>query len=252
MSAAIAESSRVLSSEEIAAYNRDGFIVARKLYDPETMLQWKAVLKGVLEEEKASGKLDARGLAASGVRVWARDRLHPTLLEAMRDQQVTPILRQVVGPNVEFLSGKAVFKDNATSFSSPWHQDWFYWEGSTKTSVWIALDDATPENGCLKFVPGSHRRIFPKKVVGEAFGNRIDEKDLEGWPVTSVPVQRGDCVFFHDQAVHSSHPNRTGADRWSFISTYREASVKDASGLSQNLWKWPLIVCGTSVNGGSA
>lgn len=242
------EAPPVLSAEEVEAFHRDGFVIVRALYQNAQMLEWKRVLKEVLEEEKRTGKVDPAGLAASGVRVWGPDRIHPMLLEAMRDNHVTPVLKQVIGPHVEFLSAKAVFKDSATNFSSPWHQDWFYWEGATKMSVWIALDDATPDNGCLKFVPGSHRKVFPKKVVNEAFGNRIDEKDLEGWPVVTAAVNRGDCVFFSDKAVHSSHPNKTGADRWSVISTYRDASVRDTSNLCANLWKSPMVVCGTSVN----
>src|SRR5687768_8116760 len=115
------------------------------------------------------------------------DVIHPVLKEAMRDDKVVPILHQIVGPNLEFLSAKAVFKNAKTAFPSPWHQDWFYWEGPHKVSIWIALDDATPANGCLKFVPGAHKKVFEKKVVNEtAFVNRIADKDLEGWPVDTI------------------------------------------------------------------
>ena len=64
--------------------------------------------------------------------------------------------------------------------------------------------------------------------VGErGFGWRIGNEEIAGLPETTLAVNRGDAVFFHDQTLHSSWPNTTGADRWSFISTYRDASVRD-------------------------
>jgi phytanoyl-CoA hydroxylase len=237
---------RVLSADEVAAYHRDGFLIVRGLYDGEEMLDWKRVIQDVLEQERKQAGDDQWNLVQSGVRVWMADVIHPRLREAMRDNHVVPILQQLVGPDLEFLSAKAVFKNDKTAFPSPWHQDWFYWEGAPKMSIWIALDDATPANGCLKLVPGSHKRVFNKKVVeGNAFVNRIDDKDLEGLPVVTGEVKRGDAVFFHDLAVHSSYPNTTGADRWSVISTYRNAAVKDEA----TVWKTGMLISGRSANG---
>lgn len=235
---------RVLNQAEVLQYHRDGFLIVRGLYSGDQMLQWKAILKDLIAKEPRN---------PHGVRVWNTQGMHPALREAMRDQHVGPILQQIISPHVEFLSAKAVWKSSDTDFPSPWHQDWFYWEGAHKMSIWIAMDDATPQNGCLKFVPGSHRRVFPKFVAAnEGFGNRIRDEDLGGWPVVSAEMKRGDVAFFHDLAVHSSYPNTAKSDRWSFISTYRDASVLDKSGLTENLWKTPMLVSGQSVNNGVA
>jgi ectoine hydroxylase-related dioxygenase (phytanoyl-CoA dioxygenase family) len=242
---------RSLSPAEVVAFQRDGFIVVPHLYTAEQMLEWKRLIQGVLEEEKKQAG-DSWNMATSGVRVWNVEAIHPSLLAAMKDEHVTPILKQIIGPDVEFLSAKAVFKNDATSFASPWHQDWFYWEGAHKISVWIAMDDATPENGCLKMIPGSHKRAFDKTVRdGNAFVNQIDDKELEGLPVSTLAVERGGAVFFHDRAVHSSYPNTARKDRWSLISTYRDASAPDECQDSlKEFWKKPMVVSGKSVNGG--
>ncbi len=225
---------------EAMAYERDGFIAVRGLFAPEETAEWKAKIKALLQEE---GKLNN---IPSGVRVWMADKLDPYFRERMRDEQVARVLTRLIGPNVEFLSVKAVYKNEQTTFGSPWHQDWFYWKGAHKLSVWIALDDATPENGCLKMIPGSHRRALDMKEVddGVGFGRRVGEEDLKGLPVTTIPARRGDAVFFHDLTVHGSHPNTSRVDRWSFISTYRDASVRDES----TVWKTPMLVSGQSVN----
>lgn len=247
-----ATSPRLLSSAEVAAYHRDGFIAVPHLYSAEHVLEWKRLIQSVLDEEKKHAG-DAWDLTSSGVRVWNAPNIHPTLRAAMKDDRVTPILQQIIGPNVEFLSAKAVFKNDTTNYASPWHQDWFYWEGASKISVWIALDDATPENGCLKMIPGTHVKVFPKTChEGNAFVNRIDDKEIAGLPVSTLAIKRGGAVFFHDCAIHSSYPNTARTDRWSLISTYRDASVRDECQPSlQEYWKQPLLVCGQSVNGGT-
>lgn len=235
-----------LTPEQLQAWHRDGYIAVQGLYDGATMLQWKQILRDVMDEDRRAAGLDENAYVTSGVRVWMCDALHPVLREAMRDDKVTPILKQIIGPDVEFLSAKAVFKDARVDMPSPWHQDWFYWEGATKMSIWIALDDASVDNGCLKFVPGTQHKVFEKSVVNEnAFVNRITDDQLASWPQNTLEVKRGDAVFFHDLAVHSSHPNTAKRDRWSLISTYRSGAVKDEA----TVWPRAMTVCGKSVNG---
>jgi ectoine hydroxylase-related dioxygenase (phytanoyl-CoA dioxygenase family) len=139
-----------------------------------------------------------------------------------------------------------VFKNAKTNFNSPWHQDWFYWQGSNKLSVWIALDNATPENGCLRLAPGTHHKVFEMALVddGNGFNRRITDESLQGLPIETVPVQRGDAVIFHDLALHGSCPNVNGQERWSAISTYRDAGQTDDS----TVWNTAIVLSGQSVN----
>lgn len=230
-----------LSLDDAAAqYDRDGFVAVPGLFSDQEVLAWKDHAMACL---RRLGKLNE----PSGVHVWMQDALDPDMRRWMADDRVLAALERLIGPHVEFLSVKTVFKSRELTFASPWHQDWFYWKGSAKVSVWIALDDAQPDNGCLKFVPGSHTRVFEMERVedGRGFVNRIREDDLRALPVVSVPVARGGAVFFHDLALHASHANVRGVDRWSLISTYRDASVKDDS----PVWKTAWVLRGRSVNG---
>ncbi len=172
--------------------------------------------------------------------------MDPYTSASVQDANVVAVLQQLLGPNVEFLSVKAVFKNAKTTFNSPWHQDWFYWQGSNKISIWIALDDATPENGCLRMVPGSQQKVFEMATVEDAkgFNRRVTDEALQGLPIDTLPVHRGDAVFFHDLALHSSCPNTNGKERWSAIATYRDASQADSS----TVWDTAMVLSGQSVN----
>jgi len=180
------------------------------------------------------------------VRVWMADNLDPFSSAQFQSPRMTAILQQLIGPNVEFLSYKAVFKNAKTAFRSPWHQDWAYWHGSPKLSVWIALDEATPENGCLQLIPGSQRAVIEMKEVEDVkgFGRRITDDQVAGMPIVTAPVPRGAGIFFHDLALHASCPNINGQDRWSVIPTYRDAAQADSS----TIWQTAVVISGSSVN----
>jgi hypothetical protein len=227
-----------LTDAQLQAYQRDGFLLVEHLFSPQEMQKWKDRVVQLLNDSTYKGK--------SGVQVWFHDQLPPDLLGLMTDDRVVQILRQIIGENVEFLSVKTAFKSASTRFATPWHKDRFYWFGAEKISVWLALDDATVENGCLKLIPGTHKQEFQRRDVkdDQSFERRILDTDVAGLPVVTVPVQRGGALFFSDATVHGSHPNEQGVDRWSFISTYRDASVPDDA----EVWKSALLLSGTSVN----
>ena len=228
-----------LTPAQVEQYQRDGYVVVQNLFDEAAVSEWKAILKARMAEEGKSNE-------PSGVRVWMADSMDAYTRDSVQAPKVVAILQQLLGPNVEFLSMKAVFKNAQTTFNSPWHQDWFYWQGSNKISIWIALDDATPENGCLRMVPGSQHQVFNMATVEDVhgFNRRVTDEDLQGWPIETLPVQRGDAVFFHDLALHGSCPNSSGKERWSAIATYRDASQKDDS----TVWSTAVVLSGHSVN----
>lgn len=213
-----------LSAEQVAQYQRDGYVIVPDLISAADAITWKETLVARLIEE---GKINE----PSGVRVWMADRMDAVTAAHLRSPKTVAILQQLLGPAIEFLSYKAVFKNGQTTFNSPWHQDWWYWRGSNKISIWIALDDATEENGCLRLVPGSQTQIFTERHIddGKGFGNRLTDEDMAGMRIITAPVPRGGAVFFHDLTLHGSCPNINGQDRWSVIPTYRNAAEPDES-----------------------
>ncbi len=222
---------QVLSAEQVAHYQRDGYVIVPDLISAEEAIAWKETLIARLIDE---GKINE----PSGVRVWMSDRMDPLTAEHIQNPKIVAMLQQLLGSDVEFLSIKAVFKNGQTTFNSPWHQDWWYWRGNNKLSIWIALDDATPENGCLRLVAGSQKQIFTEEHVedGKGFGSRLAEEEMAGMEIVMAPVPRGGAVFFHDLTLHGSCPNINGQDRWSVIPTYRDARQTDES----TVWKQSL------------
>jgi ectoine hydroxylase-related dioxygenase (phytanoyl-CoA dioxygenase family) len=106
---------------------------------------------------------------------------------------------------------------------TPWHQDqglWSIWNPAA-TSCWVAIDECTPENGCLRFLRGSHREGIVEHVMPEgAFHPYIPAERIDADRIVSVPMLPGDAVFFDGRVLHQSEPNRSGKRRLGVVAVY--------------------------------
>ena len=98
------------SVNDAETFNRDGILIAKGLYSTKEMLDWKARIIGILEAGGHIGK-DPK---AAGVHVFMADLLDPFFSKRMQDACVVSVLNRIIGPNVEFLSVKSVYKNKYT------------------------------------------------------------------------------------------------------------------------------------------
>ncbi len=206
-------------------FAKDGFAIAPNLFTDSEVQQLKLECIDIL----AAVKAETGAEVGHGVYVGlaARSSVFRT---AVGDERLLDILGGILAPDIEFLSDKVVFKNESMTFASPWHQDWHYWHGAHKLSIWVALDDATVENGCLKLLPGSHKTAIVHDgdaSDGNGFGNRLRPGAVDESLAVTAEIAAGGAVFFHDLTLHASHPNRSGEERWVWIPTYRDAKVED-------------------------
>ena len=213
-------------------FDRDGFLIVPNLLDRDETKRLKEECRGILEEARANAAKrgeDPKNVIRNGVYVGLAAR-SDLFREAVADPRILDILEAIYSPNIEFLSDKFVFKNEDTDFDSPWHQDWHYWGGANKISIWIPFDDARVENGTLKLLPGSHKGVVVhdgKDDEGIGFGHRLRRGVVdENLAVTAI-ADAGAAVFFSDLTLHASHPNIVRADRWVWIPTYRDALLDD-------------------------
>jgi phytanoyl-CoA hydroxylase len=213
-------------------FANDGYYVTDRLFTSAEVQQWKAECRRILDAETAA----ALDRDASRPQFWhtgvyvGLSVASPLCRALARDPRLLDALEPVIGPNITFWSDKVVFKAEEATSGTPWHQDWPYWEGCHKINAWVALDDATPDNGCLKLVRGSHRAALAhaaKAPAGEGFTNRVGGDQVDESQVISAPVPAGAAVIFHDLTLHASHPNTSHRDRWAVIATYKDAQADD-------------------------
>lgn len=220
---------------DVSAFRTDGYLLVRGMWSEEQVHVVRSAVSRVL----------AGNETGTGVRVLAPESAPIELIKVCTEDPMRSAVRKIIGPQVEFLSVKPVIKTSSITTASPWHQDWPYWKGSHKVSAWVALDRSEISNGCLRVVAGSHVRawVHHRNDGPDGFGNRVSEEDVIRAfgrdALRSMLMAPGDVLFFHDQLLHSSHPNQSGSDRWSLIPTYRDALVPDEHMLTE-LWQAPI------------
>lgn len=140
-------------------------------------------------------------------------KLSPLMVRLARHPNVVDALTQLVGPNVKMMQSMLFIKSEGKP-GQAWHQDEAFIPTRDRSlaGVWIALDDATVENGCLWVIPGSHRAgvLYPMRLQDDRRFDCTDEAYDFGYSeADAVPVEvpAGTAVIFNGYLLHRSLPN---------------------------------------------
>ena len=139
-----------------------------------------------------------------------------SFVQYAKDSIILDMVEQLIGPNFAIWNSSFFAKPALNGTRTPWHQDGEYWpiQPLATCSVWIAVDDANTENGCLEFIPGSHRnrRLSPHHT-NNAQGLALPlELDADAFQVSAaVPIElKAGQMSLHDVfLMHASEPNRS-------------------------------------------
>lgn len=140
-------------------------------------------------------------------------KVSPPARAALANPRVVEAMTRVIGPNVKAMQSMLFIKSEGKP-GQAWHQDEFFipTRDRSLTAAWIALDDATVENGCLWVLPGSHRRgvIYPAREQDDArFDCTTEAYDFPYTDDQSVPVEipAGTALIFNGYLLHRSLEN---------------------------------------------
>ena len=136
----------------------------------------------------------------------------------------TPLL----GPDVDLYWNQSVFKLPEGEKEFPWHQDDGYTPvtPSPYLTLWLALNDATPENGCISVMPASHKRgLIPHAPSPIGLVCHSSDDPDQG---VLVPVKAGSIALFYSLTMHKSGANRSLSPRKAYVIQYSVAGLKNA------------------------
>jgi ectoine hydroxylase-related dioxygenase (phytanoyl-CoA dioxygenase family) len=143
--------------------------------------------------------------------------------------RIVSVLTRLIGPNVKAMQSMLFTKASGKP-GQAWHQDenFIPTRDRSLTAAWIALDDATVENGCLWVLPGSHRAgvLHPdREHDDERFDCTVEAYDFPYTDDDAVPVEvtAGSVVFFNGYLLHRSLPNTSAGTRRALVSHYMSA-----------------------------
>ena len=227
----MAQSAGRLTDDEVRTYERDGQVVPRGYRLPDAALaRLRAAADRIIEQTTTRdpdlvlvahlpNRPGINGLEG-GDDIF-RVLIEPTLLD---------LVEQLIGPDI-ILWGSSVFaKPPGVGKAVQWHQEGHYWpmRPLIATSAWIAIDDASEENGCLRFVPGSHANgLFRHSDEHRANGllqRSIDDPAFDDTSGRGIVVSAGQVSLLDTFVAHSSHANTSNRRRAAVTVRYMAAT----------------------------
>jgi len=234
----IAENSAKLTSTEIEDYRTRGYYPRIRALETQTAAELQdKFLSYVHQNEKGLQKLIPREKLNFFVEThlfltWVyRLVSHPRVLDAVES---------VLGPDIIVWNSHWFPKFPGDHAYVSWHQDAAYWglSPANVTTAWIALSESTPENGCMRVVPGTHLSSLPQRetYARDNMLSRGQEIDVEVDEAKAVdlPLQPGEFSLHHIGIVHGSGPNQSQAPRIGIAVRYISPDVVQA-GLRRDL-----------------
>ena len=233
-----------LTDEQVAFYHEHGYLAGVRVLDDEQIAQLQAELIEFFDpghpghdlwyeyHTNESSRPDSVLFHALGA--W---RIRPGFHDVLWHPAFTVAASQLLGGAVRFWHDQLFCKPARHGGVVAWHQDYSYWTRTkpmAHLTCWIGLDDSTRDNGCVHYVPGSHRwDLLPITGLAGNMDAIRDVLDAKQWEQFTHPVaielKAGECSFHHPLMVHGSFENRTERPRRAtVINVFRDGVKSDS------------------------
>lgn len=223
-------SSPIMTSTIATTYTKDGFF-----FPHDVISETEAA--GLLADLEA-GEAEVAGDRArlSMLRSYPAQLL-PSFAGLVRHPRLIEAVSQIIGPDLLVWSCGFFIKEPRTGSYVSWHQDLNYWglDGEQEVTAWVALTPSTVENGCMRFVPGSHEKKVVPHVDSFAKDNLLTRGqeiavDVDEASAVNVVLRAGQASFHHGHMFHASAPNGTNSRRVGVAIRFVAPSMKQISG----------------------
>ncbi len=221
--------SLALSPEQVASFERDGFVFGINVFDADQVERLRTDLaqlagpnppgRELFYEYHANESKDPSSCLFHALGAW---RTTPLFHDVLWAPMVGMASHQLLGGGVvRFLHDQLFCKPAGHGGNVAWHQDYSYWNWTAPMAhltCWIALDDVDEENGCLWYVPGSHLwpELPPTGLTGDMDAVRsvlTDSQFADFERRVPVILKRGQAAFHHPRTMHGSFPNVSNRPR---------------------------------------
>ncbi len=214
-----------MSTNVLQNFERDGYYFPLTVLESQATESFKDHLLEIMNNPYAP-KLGNRG-QLNFLHVFS-----PHVNEIIRTPEILNAVEKIIGPNILIWSTSIFRKDAYSKSFVSWHQDLTYWGLSSDqvVSVWLALSEVNQANGCMKFLPESHRLgQLPHEDITDSEnlltrGQRATT-EINQSRVVEVELEPGQVSLHHGYLLHSSGANQTDKPRLGVVMTYLSTSV---------------------------
>ncbi len=233
-----------LSDHQVASFHQQGFLAGVPVLDDRQVEALCSELSGLMDpshpfhelfyEYHSNESKDPKTVLFHALGAW---RTGPAFHDVLWSPAFVMAASQLLdGAPVRFWHDQLFCKPAHHGGVVAWHQDYSYWTRTQPMShltCWIALDDSTRDNGCLYYVPGSHRwDLLP--ITGltgdmDEIMTVLSPEQKEAFRPVPIELKRGQCSFHHPLMVHGSYENRSDRPRRATLINVFRDGVRSAS-----------------------
>ena len=224
-------------------YDKYGYILCKDLLPQDVIIELKLLTDQLVRGARSSNSSnniyefieEDNSQRPRLERIISPHKVHKIFHQLIRRDEITEILRLLLGPNVRMQDSKLNLKSSGGGSAVEWHQDWAFYPHTNDDvlAVGIMIDDMTSQNGPVMFVPGSHKGpIFDHCSDGYFCGAvQPDVATEQSKDATTITGTAGSVTFHHCRLLHASKMNNSADERRFLL---YEAMSADA---------WPLAGC---------
>lgn len=216
---------RRLTPEQIAFYNREGYVAPLNAYGPEAAVANRVYFDDLLQKVQAA-RSDLNAYSINGFHVHCQG-----LYDIVTNPVILDHVQDIIGPDVMCWGSHFFCKLPGDPRKVAWHQDASYWPltPARTVTVWLAIDDADRENAAMMFLPRTHnvghlkwRQVSTDKAV---LNQEIENTEQMGRPVYDE-LKAGQFSLHADMLAHGSEPNPSNRRRCGLTIRYCPPSVR--------------------------
>lgn len=251
-----------LSDEQVAHFHEHGYVAGIRILDEDQVDVLREQLALLIDPKHPGHELfyefhsnestDPSRVLFHALGAW---RIAPGFHDILWNPAFTVPASQLLGGAVRFWHDQLFCKPAQHGGVVAWHQDYSYWTRTrpmAHLTCWIGLDDADQENGCLQYIPDSHRwNLLPITGLAgdmEAIHEVLSDEQWQAFKPVAIELKKGEAAFHHPLLIHGSRENRTDRPRRAtVINVFRDGTLSDSN--EPHLEGVPVIPRGEKMDG---
>lgn len=216
-------SPKVLTLEQVARFNRDGYLMPFRFFSAEEVGELRGYFDRLLAKYVAEGK-DSYSISSAHLR-------HGRVWDVLTSPRVVAVVADLLGASVIGWGSHFFCKMPGDGKTVAWHQDSSYWPltPSKAVTVWLAIDDADRGNACMRYIPGTHvlghlTYTLSEQDEANVLNQTVPDIEKYGEPVY-VELKAGEASLHSDSLLHGSEANTSARRRCGLTLRYTPGDV---------------------------
>ncbi len=251
-----------ITTEQIEFFHEYGYLAGLQILNDEQVERLRNELSEIADarhlqhhlfyEFHSNEAADPTKVLFHALGAW---RITPGFHDILWHPQFVMAASQLLGGAVRFWHDQLFCKPAQHGGVVAWHQDYSYWTRTqplAHLTCWIGLDDARRDNGCLHYIPGSHR--WPDLPITGLAGDMdaiqtvLNDEQKAAFQPVAIELKPGQCTFHHPRMIHGSYANLTTRQRRATVINVFRDGVRSMSD-EPLLAGVPVIPSGTAMGG---